>query len=289
MKKIHQYICQDHGCHEPTIQLSLDGIAESKSSINSLDVYSVQFSQCRAIYPIRLVKPCERFKYDEQEQIEEVLRDINANDVIIDCCVLDNPKRAVFKCMKAAAAKNACDYCENCAIHFVSKKNGRKQLTWPASTRNGNLRTIQKIKDIVEEIEKNPNIIKTDPDFCKGIKGKSHLLEQPYFDMLEDVHCEYMHVVCLGLIKRMVEVNFKVGENRERDTKRKLSSPQLFNEKIKFIQLTRECSRRCRNLDLGVMKASEYRNLLIFFSQLYLIALKMNLRMTKEFGSIWLT
>ena len=130
---------------------------------------------------------------------------------------------------------------------------------------SGNLKTVDSIRQIVNEIENNPDILKDDPDYCKGIKGKSLMLDQPYFNIISDMPPEYMHSVCLGVSKRMVEVNFKVGENRNCVTKRKLSSPQSYNEKIKCIQLTRESSRRCRNLDLGVMKAAEYRNLILFF------------------------
>ena len=263
----------------------MDGVLESKSSINGLDTYSIKFNQCRNIYPTRLIKPSERFRYDEQEHIKDVLDDLNDNDVVIDCCVLENPKRGVMKCMKTAAAKNGCDYCKNCAVSFENPKTGRKQITWPSSTMTGNLRTMEKIKEIVNKIEENPNIVKSDPDYCKGIKGRSHLLDQPYFNMLTDVHCEYMHCVCLGVIKRMVEVNFKVGENRDRKTKRKLSSPQLFNDKIRSIQLTRECSRRCRNLDLSVMKASEYRNLLIFFFPIVLECIEDEFKNDKR---VWL-
>lgn len=133
----------------------------------------------------------------------------------------------------------------------------------------GNLRTIDGIREISNEIVNNPEITITDPEYCQGIKGKSLLLDLPRFNMLNDMPCEYMHLVCLGVVKRMVELNFKVGENRERKTKRKLTCPTLFNLKIKSIKLTREFSRRCRNLDFGVMKASEFRNILIFFSQLF--------------------
>ena len=129
----------------------------------------------------------------------------------------------------------------------------------------GNLRTVEGILTISNEIENDPEIVKNNPDYCKGIKGKSLLLEQPNFNILNDMPCEYMHLVCLGTVKRMVELNFKVGENRDRKTKRKLTPPQLFNELIKSVKLTREFSRRCRNLDFSVMKASEFRNLLIFF------------------------
>ena len=286
-----------------------------------MDTYSISFNHCRNIYPIRLIKPCEKYKYDEQLELKNVLADLNEHGVIIDCGVFDAIKRSTVLCIKGHAAKNPCQYCESSAVPYninskaheaiekrfsvqeislsqqisqleVSQENDsdneeiirlrerlaeinadkeneiqkiRKKLTWPYSTMNGKLRTLDDIREIANAIEENPNIVKTDPDFCKGIKGKSLLLDQPFFNLLKDAPCEYMHLVCLGVIKRLTEVTFKVGENRERNTKRKLSLPQTFNDKIRSIQLTREFSRRCRNLDFGVMKAAEFRNLLIFF------------------------
>ena len=293
---------------------------ESKSSTNSLDLYSVKFENCRTIYPIRIIRPCNRFKYDEQAQLQEVLDDINENEFEIDCAVCDNPKRSTITCIKAHSARNACQYCENCAVTYICynkktktvieknfsqiegnlsqqlsqieqeteyeeeannlreqlfsltqekdrelKKSGRKQLIWPVSTMDGNLRTLEGIEVIVHEIENDPQILKNDPEFCKGIKGRSLLLDQPSFHMIEDVPCEYMHVVCLGVGKRLVSLTFTVGENRERVTKRKLTNPKVFNDLIKDIQVVREFGRRCRNLDFGVMKAAEFRNIILFF------------------------
>ena len=321
--KIHYSICPDHEKHPPIVQLSLDGILESKSSSNSLDCYSVKFNHCRNIYPIRIIKPCERYKYDEEEELRKVLLDLNSNNVIIDCAILDNPKRLFIRCAKCFSAKYPCEYCKSCAVTHLDKckktskeiekrfgqeerhlsqqlsqlqdtqegseneeemndiqirlqvlnsekdnelqKAGRKQLTWPKSTMNGPPRTLNKIRAIVNEIENTPDIVKTNPHFCKGIMGRSLLLDQPFFHLIKDTPTEYMHLVCLGNVKRMVELTFKVGENRERVTKRKLSPPALYNIKIKDIQLTREFSRRCRNLDFGVMKSSEFRNILLFF------------------------
>ena len=325
MKKIHNVICDNHKNHSPEVQLSLDGVLEAKSSFNSLDTYSIKFLDCQNIYPIRIVKPCEKYRYDEQEQLREVLQDINDNDLVIDSAVFDNPKRSNVRCAKSACAKFGCEYCESCAVSFIDskkksltlirkkydlqeknlsqeieemrqtqtqddqeqyeqlqnledtlasiieeketelKKKGRKQLTWPASTMGGNLRTVERINEISNEIVNNPDVLKSNPDFCKGIKGKSLMLDQPNFHITNDMPCEYMHLVCLGVVKRMTELNFKVGENRERQTKRKLSPPNMFNELIKCIQVCREFSRRCRNLDFGVMKASEFRNLILFF------------------------
>ena len=321
----------------------MDGILESKSSLNSLDVYSLKFNHCRNIYPIRLIKPCEKYKYDEQEELSHVLNDINDNGLIIDCAVFDNPKRSNMRCAKCASAKFACEYCVNCAISFVDhdkkslvmirkkyetmerklrkeieelqqtqndqeendylthlqemlveinreretelKKKGRKKLTWPASTMTGNLRTLEKIKEISEAIVSNPDIVKTDPEYCEGIKGKSLFLEQPFFNLLKDMPCEYMHLVCLEVVKRMFELNFKVGEVRERKTKRKLSSPTLYNEKVKLVKFLRESSRRARNLDFSVMKASEFRNGLIFLFPIILDCIEDEFKNDKK---IWL-
>ena len=323
LKRMHYSLCPEHEGNEPIIQLSMDGVSESKSSLNTLDVYSLKFNHCRNIYPFCIIKPCDRFRYDEQKQLERVLEDINDNELIIDCAVFDNPKRSNMRCAKTACAKFGCEYCESCAISFFDIKNkqltiirkkfdskekkltkeieelqqtqndteenesltnlkksledlkkekeaeikkcGRKKLTWPVSTMTGTLGSVERIQAISEEIENNPEILKNDPDYCKGIKGTSLFLKQPQFNILKDMPCEYMHLICLGVVKRMVELNFKVGETRERKTKRKLSPPELFNEKIKLIQLTREFSRRCRNLDFSVLKASEFRNIILFF------------------------
>lgn len=327
LKKIHYSLSNEHADQEPIVQLSLDGVMESKSSLTSLDTYSIKFNHCRNIYPVKIIRPCDRYKYDEELELNNLLNDIKENHIIIDCAVADNPKRSFLRCAKCFAAKYACEYCENAAVSFVKahkksiqllkkryelkdqnilqqiqtlqeaqdsqtetdndteeiitlralrvtlekekeleiRKTTRKHLTWPASTMCGNLRTMDNITAIVNEIEINPEILKSDPDFCKGIKGKSLMLHHPFFNMLKDLPCEYMHLVCLGVVKRMVSLTFKVGESRERTTKRPLSDPKLYNDQIALIQVTREFSKRGRNLDFGVMKALEFRNLLIFY------------------------
>ena len=268
-----------------------------------------------------MIRPCNKYKYDEQFELKCVLEELNTNNVIIACVVLDKPKRSTLLCCKGACAKYPCEYCESCAVPFVTKAKTntvihdryeiptqtltqqlsqleetqdnpsenedvinlreslvslnsqkekeldklRKQLTWPSSTMTGKLRTVDNIREIANAIEDNPELLKSDPDYCKGIKGKSQLLDQPSFNVVKDAPCEYMHLVCLGVVKRMLSMTFKVGENRERKTNRKLSLPKLFNEMMKLIQVAREWSRRCRNLDFGVMKAAEFRNIILFF------------------------
>ena len=74
-----------------------------------------------------------------------------------------------------------------------------------------------------------------------------------------------MHLVCLGVVKRLTELTFNVGTNRERITKRKLSSTKQFNELMSKTKVFYEFSRRARDLDFAVFKAEEFRNMVLFF------------------------
>ena len=74
-----------------------------------------------------------------------------------------------------------------------------------------------------------------------------------------------MHLGCLGVVKRLIELTFNIGESRKRVTKRKLSDANLFNSLMSSVQVAREFSRRCRQLNFGVFKAQEFRNIILFF------------------------
>ena len=138
----------------------------------------------------------------------------------------------------------------------------RKQVVWPSNSRNGEERTKEKIIEIVEMIEDRNNVT---PDERKGIVGRSPLLELDNFDIVLDVVVEYLHCVCLGVVKRLVELTFNVGVTRTRNTKRKLTPPSVFNELIQKVKVVGEFSRRVRSLDFAVWKGQEFRNLCLFF------------------------
>lgn len=146
------------------------------------------------------------------------------------------------------------------SIKAMNKKNNH--IVWPASTRNGPTRTMEKVRDIVEQLDNNEII---GSDESKGIMGHSLLLDIPYFDFIIDATVEYLHGVCLGVVKRMIVLTFNVGEIRQRNTTRKLSSVSDFNKKMTKIKVVREYSRRARNLDFSVMKGQEFRNIIIVF------------------------
>ena len=145
-------------------------------------------------------------------------------------------------------------------LKALSRKNSH--IVWPSCTFDGNKRSTERIKEIVEKLENNEIL---SADEAKGITGRSLFLDIPYFDFVLHMPTEYLHSACLGVTKKMTELTFNVGENRQRNTTRKLSSPETFNKLIACVLVPREYSRRVRSLAFHVMKGQEFRNLIIVF------------------------
>ena len=233
---------------------------------------------------MKIVRPNNRYKYDEQESIQQVVSDLNENNISIGTGVFDNPKRSVVKGVKNHASKHPCEYCEGCAIFYKDNTMTRGQLTWPPVTMNGRPRTITAIRRIVNSIEEGEEILTS--QYLKGIKRRSVLLDQPHFDFILDIPAEYMHILCLGTVKKMIEFTYKVGQKRTRITKRKRTDPKMFNDLIISVQVPDDFPRRVRNLDPSCLKAAEYRNLLLFF---FPIIIENIPKKYKKERQLWLT
>ena len=169
-------------------------------------------------------------------------------------------------------------------LHDMEKNNSgktRKITVWPSSTANQELRTKESILEIVMLLENQEENEDTDPltrDDLKGVAGHSVLLDIDYFDFVNDVPTEQMHLLCLGVVKRLTELTFNVGLNRSRITKRKLSSTKDFNILMAKTKVVTEFSRRSRDLDFSVFKAEEFRNLILFFFPHVLSCIEKNAR-----------
>lgn len=146
-------------------------------------------------------------------------------------------------------------------------KPKKSHIVWPKTSRNGPPRTREEIDEIVGKIENNQEMTEDDR---KGIKGRSLFLDIPGFNFVNNVPVEYLHLVCLGNVKKCVELTFKVTDGRKRVTKRKLSLPSQFNIQISTVKSVREFNRRIRDLHFSVYKGQEFRNLLLFFFPLVL-------------------
>lgn len=79
------------------------------------------------------------------------------------------------------------------------------------------------------------------------------------------VTLDYMHFLCKGLGKAMLELTFKVpGSIRERSLKYQRIPTEELDQIVKGIRYPSAFSRRSRALDVANYKASEFRNLFIF-------------------------
>ena len=106
----HERRCQNFdGKRE--IDMSLDGVSESKSSTVSLDVYTTRFRNCRVIYPNRVVRPLGRFKVNNLEHLKHVLDDYEKNYCLLKKFIGDNPKRSFVKSTLSHSSNFPCEYC----------------------------------------------------------------------------------------------------------------------------------------------------------------------------------
>ena len=125
-------------------------------------------------------------------------------------------------------------------------------------------------------------------DEKEGIMGYSPLMDYPEFDFIEGFPVDYLHLVCLGVTKRMLELSFSIGDTRKRNTKRKLSSPNSYNLLMAIQKVVSEFGRRGRNMDFKVMKGEEFRNLVLFFFPFVLDSIPENTRDAKFERKLWL-
>ena len=316
---IHNSHCPNPSKH---VQASLDGVAECKSNLVSLDVYSIRFDQCHTIYPLQILRPLGKYRVDQQLYLDNFLTDLCSNGCKIDAFVGDNLKRAIARLCKTHASYFPCEYCEakgtllnqedeelkekketlkeekesilnrmfnaqelndeediqtltillknvNDAIKSLNRKSNN--IVWPASSANGQLRTVEKVIEISDRIE-DGEILSLDE--AKGIIGRSLFLDIPYFNVVQDIPPEYLHSGCIGVVKRVVELTFNVGESRPRITSRKLSSVDQFNKLMLLVLVPREYSRRARNLDFSVIKGQEFRNYVLVFFPIIVICIE---------------
>ena len=288
-------------------------MAETKSTVVSMDIYSSKFPHCKAIFPHKIVRPLGKFPLDHKLIFQDFLEDIVNNDESIDHYIADNLKRATGKNCLNHSSNFPCEYCFCKGIRFETHlaKNKMverhldklKKKIADLSSQNIDVTQLEnelkstatnikrKTSHIVwpsstmhgeprthEKVEAIANRIENgerlQPEESKGILGRSPLMDLHNFDIVMDNPTEYLHSVCLGVGKRMICLTFSVGENRYRVTKRQLSNPSTFNALMRKVKVFREFSRRVRELDFSVLKGQEFRNIILFFFPLVLTCIE---------------
>lgn len=82
----------------------------------------MNFKGCRNVYPLRCIKPYNRYKYDEQRTLKIVFNEISNTQLVVDNVICDNPKRSIIRNCLSHSSSFACEYYVSSAISHVSNE-----------------------------------------------------------------------------------------------------------------------------------------------------------------------
>lgn len=95
--------------------ISVDGVAETKSSRRSLEVVSLQFSGCKEVYPCLIMRPEVDQKRNSKDAFDAYfsvfLGELEAEMIHLDKAVGDAPERANLRKQKLYGGYSSCDLC----------------------------------------------------------------------------------------------------------------------------------------------------------------------------------
>lgn len=176
---IHKEQCPNFT--EKKIQLSCDGVHESKSSSVSIDVYSIAFKNCKNVYPHKLVRQLGPYKVDHQQVLREIVKNITNNGLRIMQYVGDNPKRSNAKCVKGHSSWHPCEYCyaKGVKIEVVDNERARKKINDQIEAVQAQILQIQQNQVTEQSQVKINNLMSLKDELVKSqsaLKRKSNIL-----------------------------------------------------------------------------------------------------------------
>ena len=127
--KIHSEVCKRHQNYKDKqveLYLSCDGVAESKSSGVSLDVFTVSFPECSTVYPITTIRPIKKCAVNFLAEVTLLLEDFKKNNIKILNVLADNPMRSLLKNMKNHSSYHSCEYCRSSAEYYQDPATKKK-------------------------------------------------------------------------------------------------------------------------------------------------------------------
>ena len=238
------------------ISLNIDGLPLFKSSKKTLwpILCSINLTPKR-IFPLALTcgdsKPCNQdYLRDCITEMDDILRnglvaDERTIHVALQAVICDSPARAMVKAIKQFSGYYGCERCDQ-------KGYWLQRMTFQ-ETEGLSLRTDQTFRRQVQE---------------EHHRGISIFCELP-IDMVKSFPLDYMHLLCLGVMKRLILVWMRgkkpsrlshtcVSEVSERLVNLRHSIPDCFARKPRSLE------------DIDRWKATELRQFLLYTGQLVL-------------------
>ncbi len=238
------------------LDFSVDDVPETISGGVSISVLSVQFTDCRNVYTVAILRPAKSgMGLSESIILEGFLKEVTDSAIKVRYGIADAPKRAKLQGLQSHSANYCCQYC------LVKKNAGG---IGHIDSRNANARELRSVKRIIRKL--NSGVVVSDEN-RKGVKEESPLACLRNFNYLSQVPAERMHLLDLGLVRKMMSLMFKIGKVKKNALRRASykhrRSLEELNAIVIKVQLISDFSRRSRALDKGSWKAQEFRNLVM--------------------------
>lgn len=245
-----------HGVEaDRNIDVSMDGVQLDKSSGKSMEVICIRFAECRHVYPILIYIPERRIKRTTRSLWRRILRELKEEGLKIKLVVADAPMRSKLMGMKQHNAIFSCQTCEGRGEIVKPRRN----YSYPPNTMKAPRRTLQKCRDI----RKNHDNLT-----LEGQKGlyKYSPLRGSGVNLLRCMPPEWMHLVALGVARKMLSMTFKIDNVRKviGTNQVELADWQRMSDIWKKTKLPFEWGRRARAFDFGHYKANELKALTIY-------------------------
>jgi hypothetical protein len=283
------------------IQLSLDGVPESKSNGTkvSLEVVSLRFRGCHKIFPLSIIRLTEKGHQSLSAELilRPIIDEIKELALKVDYIVADKPERSLLRNQKGHSSYLGCDFCTAVGMKLTKRRTGATEsnpenvntgVFYPVLDEPRELRRIENVRYIMCNYEALNASDRTQHQASMlGYKGPSPILElceEPHnFNFFLDIPAEYMHCICLGVVKQLYDKSTQGGKTFNPGMMRRIRE-QIAKE-IRDQKLPSSFSRRARS-DFPQYKASEWRNLGIVFFPLMQRAL--NHRSIAPRSHLWL-
>lgn len=226
------------------IQMSMDGVAVSKSSGRTIQVISIQFPGCKNVYPVVLATPYNKHKMPVQYVLDDFLSQLQRASLEVTSLVADSPMRAKLLGITLHSGWRSCPYCTTRGI----RTKLLQATVFPPSTMHAATRTLQG----AEEVRSRFGLLSKKQQ--QGLK-EAYPLAAIQFDWLNRCPPEWMHSVALGVLRRMFTLTFQVKTVRNSpSTSVARLPPEGMDRLYTRTRLPSELQRRTRLIDYATFK-----------------------------------
>lgn len=242
--------CKLHGVH---IAVGIDGLPLSKSSTSTFWPILGSVFPNGPVFIIGVYHG--NFKPDSsnvflQQFVNEALllyeHGIEIDDVIVPFSikyfVLDAPAKSFVLNVKGHTGYNSCTKCHVKGL----KSHGRVYFT----EKNAKKRTNEEFR------------LHTDYTYHLGISPLERL---PNIDLVKCISLDYMHLICLGVMRKLLYLWLRQNHNKRRKWHLSLNQIKHISNVLEDIRVPSEFSRKPRSLTfIKQWKATEYRQFLFY-------------------------